>query len=54
MPRASSRGSPPHLTDRETIRNVVRHLNAELITHWSVSMRVNRPGNEEGALINSA
>ena len=45
----------PHLTDRETIRNVVHHLDAELITHWPVSSRVNRPGNDEDtALINSA
>ncbi len=45
----------PHLTDRETIRNVVHQLEAELITHWSVSTRVNRPGNDEDAeLINPA
>ncbi|WP_240036564.1 SOS response-associated peptidase family protein [Halomonas urmiana] len=35
-----------HQTDRETIRHVVHHLNAELITHWLVSTLVNRPSNE--------
>ncbi|WP_250148384.1 SOS response-associated peptidase [Halomonas jincaotanensis] len=45
----------PDLTDRETIRNVVHHLAAGLITHWPVSTRVNRPGNDEdAALINPA
>lgn len=43
----------PDLTDRETIRNVVRHLDASLIEHWAVSRAVNRPGNDEDAgLIN--
>ncbi|MDI5893061.1 SOS response-associated peptidase [Halomonas rhizosphaerae] len=41
----------PHLTDRETIRQVVHHLDAELITHWPVSTRVNRPTNDEASLI---
>jgi putative SOS response-associated peptidase YedK len=45
----------PDLTDRETTRNVVHHLDAALITHWPVSTRVNRPGNDEDtALINPA
>lgn len=45
----------PDLTDRETIRSVVRHLDASLIVHWAVSRAVNRPGNDEDAgLINPA
>ncbi|MBS9405661.1 SOS response-associated peptidase [Halomonas sp. TRM85114] len=45
----------PDLTERETIRNVVHHLDAELITHWAVSTRVNPPGNDSNAaLINPA
>ncbi|MFW3614814.1 SOS response-associated peptidase [Billgrantia antri] len=44
----------PDLTDRETIRHVVRHLDASLIEYWAVSRAVNRPGNDEdGGLINS-
>ncbi|WP_240036424.1 SOS response-associated peptidase family protein [Halomonas urmiana] len=41
----------PHLTDRKTIRHAVHHLPAERITHWTVSSRVNRPGNDDGSLI---
>ncbi|WP_175507827.1 SOS response-associated peptidase family protein [Halomonas korlensis] len=41
----------PHLADRETIRQMVRHLDAKRITHWSVSTRVNRPGNDENAAL---
>ncbi|MGJ7462328.1 SOS response-associated peptidase [Halomonas sp. MA07-2] len=45
----------PHLTDRETIRSVVHHLDVELITHWPVSQAVNKPGEGQGAeLINPA
>lgn len=45
----------PDLTDRETIRNVVRHLDASLVEHWAVSRAVNRPGGDEDAgLINPA
>lgn len=45
----------PDLTDRETMRHVVRHLDASLIEHWPVSRAVKRPGNNEGAgLINPA
>lgn len=45
----------PDLTDRETIRQVVRHLDASLIEHWAVSRAVNRPGNDSDAgLINPA
>ncbi|XKH61418.1 SOS response-associated peptidase [Halomonas sediminis] len=43
----------PDLTDRETIRNVVRHIDAELIEHWPVSTAVNKPTEGQGAeLIN--
>lgn len=41
----------PDLTDRETIRNVVHHLDADLITHWPVSQRVNRPVEDDPSLI---
>jgi putative SOS response-associated peptidase YedK len=40
-----------HLTDRETIRQVVHHLDAKQLTHWPVSTRVNRPGDDEAELI---
>nr|WP_298522411.1 SOS response-associated peptidase [uncultured Halomonas sp.] len=43
----------PDLTDRETLRNVVHHIDADLITHWPVSTKVNRPsGAGEKSLIN--
>jgi putative SOS response-associated peptidase YedK len=60
MPLALDSGSlepwlDPDLTDRETIRSVVHHLDAELITYWPVSPRVNRPGNDgDDSLINPA
>lgn len=41
----------PDLTDRETIRQAVRHLGARLITYWPVSPRVNRPTNDDATLI---
>lgn len=45
----------PDLTDRETIRQVVRHLDAELLEHWPVSRAVNRAGNDnDTGLINPA
>ena len=45
----------PDLTDRETIRQVVRHLNAAIIEHWPVSRAVNKPAEGQGAeLINPA
>lgn len=43
----------PDLTDRETIRQVVRHLDAGLIEHWPVSRAVNKPAEGQGTeLIN--
>ncbi|WP_083632647.1 SOS response-associated peptidase family protein [Chromohalobacter japonicus] len=43
----------PDFTDRETLRNVVRHIDAGLIEHWPISTAVNKPGNDEDAgLIN--
>ena len=43
----------PDLTERETIRRVVRHLDAGLIEHWPVSQTVNKPAEGQGAeLIN--
>lgn len=45
----------PDLTDRESLRNVVRHIDAELIEHWAVSTAVNKPGSDQGEeLINPA
>ncbi|SHL51849.1 SOS response-associated peptidase [Halomonas caseinilytica] len=41
----------PDLTDREAIRHVVRHIDADSITHWPVSTRVNRPGNDDATLL---
>lgn len=38
----------PDITDRETIRNIVRHIDAELIGHWPVSTAVNKPAEGQG------
>jgi len=44
-----------HLTDRETIRSMVRHIDADLIEHWPVSTGVNKPAEGQGnELINPA
>ncbi|WP_163560985.1 SOS response-associated peptidase [Halomonas sp. NO4] len=40
----------PHLTDREAIRQLVDHLDSQLVTHWPVSTRVNRPVNDDPSL----
>jgi putative SOS response-associated peptidase YedK len=39
------------LTDRETIRQEVCHLDATLITHWLVGQRVNKPIEDDAELI---
>lgn len=39
------------LTDREAIRNIFRHIPADLLTHWPVSQAVNRAGIEGAELI---
>lgn len=45
----------PDLTERETIRCVVRHIDAGLIEHWPVSRAVNKPAEGQGAeLLNPA
>lgn len=45
----------PDITDRETIKQMVRHVDAELIEHWSVSTAVNKPSEGQGEeLINPA
>lgn len=45
----------PDLTDRETLRNVMQQIDAELITCWAVSPRVNRPGGQgDESLLNPA
>ncbi|RCV86932.1 SOS response-associated peptidase [Billgrantia montanilacus] len=44
----------PHLTDRETIRQVVRHLDAKLLRRWAVSQRVNRPTFDDPSVIEPA
>lgn len=41
----------PELTDREMIRQLVHHLPADLLTHWPVSTRVNRPAYDDASLI---
>ncbi|QFU01605.1 Putative SOS response-associated peptidase YedK [Halomonas sp. THAF5a] len=41
----------PHLIDRETIRQVVHHLPADMLTHWPVSTRVNTPTHDDADLI---
>tara|TARA_R110001583_G_C5665157_1_gene410025 strand:- start:6723 stop:7379 length:657 start_codon:yes stop_codon:yes gene_type:complete len=38
----------PDLTDRETIRSLVQHIDASLIEHWSVSTDVNKPAEGQG------
>lgn len=40
-----------HLTDRETMRQTVRHLDPRQITHWPVSTRVNAPAHDDESLI---
>lgn len=45
----------PDITDREAIRNLVRHIDASLIEHWPVSTAVNKPAEGQGdELINPA
>ncbi|MEC9483474.1 MAG: SOS response-associated peptidase [Halomonas sp.] len=45
----------PDLGDRETLRNVIKHIDAELIVSWPVSKRINRPADEgDASLINPA
>ncbi|WP_016855850.1 SOS response-associated peptidase [Halomonas smyrnensis] len=41
----------PALSEREAIRQVVHHLDADAITHWPVSPRVNRPTQNDADLI---
>lgn len=38
----------PDLTDRETIRSMVRHIDADLIEQWPVSTAVNKPAEGQG------
>ena len=43
----------PDLTDKETIRNLVGHIDADLTEHWPVSTAVNKPSEGQGSeLIN--
>lgn len=45
----------PDITDRETIRSLVKHIDADLIEHWPVSTAVNKPAEGQGEeLINPA
>jgi len=45
----------PDLTNRETIRNVVRHITADKIEHWPVITAVNKPSEgQSDELINPA
>ncbi|WP_043739802.1 hypothetical protein [Thioalkalivibrio nitratireducens] len=41
----------PGLSDRETLRNVARRLDAERLVAYPVSIRVNRPANDDPALL---
>jgi putative SOS response-associated peptidase YedK len=36
------------LTDKETIRSMVRHIDAGLVEHWPVSTAVNKPSEGQG------
>ncbi|WP_092828277.1 SOS response-associated peptidase [Vreelandella subterranea] len=38
----------PDITDRETIRRLVGHIDADLIKHWAVSTAVNNPSEGQG------
>ncbi|RUR41414.1 SOS response-associated peptidase [Vreelandella populi] len=45
----------PDITDRETIKQMVQHIDADLIEHWPVSTAVNKPAEGQGdELINPA
>lgn len=45
----------PDVTDKETIRSLVRHIDGGLIEHWPVSTAVNKPAEGQGyELINLA
>ena len=45
----------PDITDRETIKQMVRHIDASLIEHWPVSTKVNKPAEGQSEeLINPA
>ncbi|MDW5378594.1 SOS response-associated peptidase [Halomonas sp. HP20-15] len=44
----------PDLTDRESIRHLIRHLPVDALTSWAVSQRVGSPKNEGEVLINPA
>ncbi|WP_284047673.1 SOS response-associated peptidase [Halomonas gemina] len=41
----------PLLHERDAIRAAVQHLDVDLVTHWPVSKRVNRPGNDDATLL---
>ena len=45
----------PDITDKETIKQMVRHIDAGLIEHWAVSTAVNKPAEGQSEeLINPA
>ncbi|WP_307725408.1 SOS response-associated peptidase [Halomonas cupida] len=41
----------PDLSDRETIRRVVKHVEADVLTHWPVSQRIGNVKNDDASLI---
>ncbi|OHV08821.1 SOS response-associated peptidase [Kushneria phosphatilytica] len=41
----------PDMTDRETIRQLIKPLPADQLTHWAVSREVNRVGNDRVDLV---
>ncbi|SPJ32856.1 hypothetical protein [Kushneria phyllosphaerae] len=41
----------PHMTERETIRQLIKPVPARMITHWAVSKDANRVGNDHAELV---
>lgn len=41
----------PDMTERETIRKLIKPIPAKLITHWAVSKEANRVGNDRAELV---
>lgn len=41
----------PHMTERETIRQLIKPIPANTITHWAVSKEANRVGNDHADLV---
>lgn len=39
------------MTERETIRQLIKHIPASTITHWTVSKDANRVSNDRAELV---